>query len=113
MKNPFYSLRKPGDMLEKVDETTIRQIPIFADNHETVYVLTAKCGADYVGGYGIYYDTGDHVTIPPSPSYGVFASEDDARKFVVAAIAERSRVNDVTRSALERMVIASMQTTLF
>ncbi len=113
MKNPFYHLRKAGDMFAEVDELSTRQIPIFTDSKESVYVLTAKCGDDYVVGYGIIYADGSHIRVPPSPMYGAFATEDDARKFCVAAIAERSRVTDDTRRALEHMVIASLQTSLF
>ncbi len=113
MKNPFYHLRKEGDMFAKVDELSTRQIPIFTDAKESVYVLTAKCGDGYAVGYGIIYADGSHIRVAPSPVYGAFATEDDARKFCVAAIAERSKVTDDTRRALEHMVIASLQTSLF
>ena len=113
MKNPFNQLRMPGDMFARVDESTVRQVPIFTDSKETVYVLTGRCGDRWAAGYGLIYANGEYATLRPSAEYGLFATEDDARRFMVAAIAERSRVSDTTRAALERMVVASLQTTLF
>lgn len=113
MKNPFYHLRKPGNMFAQVDESTIKQIPIYTDSHESVFILTAKCGDSYAAGYGIIYADGTHANLRPSPVYGSYDTEDDARKFMVAAIAERAGVADSTRRALAQMVIASLQTSLF
>lgn len=113
MKNPFNHLRMPGNMFAQVDAGTMSEVPVYTDSRETVYVLTARCGDAWAAGYWIIYADGERRREDPSAVYGLYRTEEDARTFMVAAIAERAPVADATREALERMTLRSMQGTLF